>query len=63
MTKTFNEAEKEFQEVMKKFNNRLIGIDGQILPDSDAEKCKANKDLSCYNKEIERIVKEVEKNN
>lgn len=40
MTKTFKEADKEFQEVMKKFNNRLIGTDGQILPGSDAEKHK-----------------------
>lgn len=61
MTKTFKEADEEFQEVMKKLNNRLIGIDGQILPDSDVEKCKDNKDLSWYNKEIERIAKEVEK--
>ena len=61
MTQTFKEANKEFQEVMKKFNNRLMGMDRQILPDSDAEKCKANKDLSWYNKEIERIAKEIEK--
>lgn len=61
MTKTFKEADEEFQEIMKKFNNKLIGIDGQILPDSDAEKCKDNKDLSWYNKEIERIAKEIEK--
>ena len=61
MTKTFKEADEEFQEVMKKFNNRLMGIGGQILPDSDAEKCKDNRDLSWYNKEIERIAKEVEK--
>lgn len=61
MTKTFKEADKEFQEVMKKFNNRLVGIDRQILSDSDAEKCKDNKDLSWYNKEIERIAKEIEK--
>ena len=42
MTKTFKEADEEFQEVLKKLNNRLMGIDGQILPDSDAEKCKDN---------------------
>lgn len=59
MTKTFKEADEEFQEMMKKFNNKLVGIDGQILPDSDAEKCKDNKDLNWYNKEIERIVKEI----
>lgn len=61
MTKTFKEAEEEFQEVMKKINNRLMGMDKQILPDIDAEKCKDNKDLNWYNKEIERIAKEIEK--
>ena len=54
MAKTFKEACEEFQEVMKKFNNILIGIDGQILPDVDAEK----------HKELERKeeLKELEKN-
>lgn len=61
MTKTFREADEKFQEVMKKFNNKLIGIDGQILPDIDTVKCKGNKEVSDYNKEIERIVKDIAK--
>lgn len=61
MTKTFREADEEFQEVMKIFNKKLIGIDGQILPDIDTVKCKGNKEVSDYNKEIKRIAKEVEK--
>ena len=44
MTQTFREAEKEFQEVMKKFNNRLMGTDGQILSDIDALNCEENND-------------------
>lgn len=44
MTKTFKEASEEFQEVMKKINNRLIGTDGQILSDIDALRCEENND-------------------
>ena len=44
MTKTFKEAGEEFQEVMKKINNRLIGTDGQILSDIDALSCEENND-------------------
>ena len=61
MTKTFNEAEKEFQELMGTVNKKISVINSGTISDNDTEKCKANKDLSWYNKEIERIDKEVEK--
>lgn len=44
MTESFEKATENFHELMKKFNNKFIGIEGQILPDIDAEKCKDNKD-------------------
>ena len=61
MTKTFKEAADEFQKLMGEYNNKLITTDGQILPDSDTEKCKNNKDLNWYNKEIKRIAIDVER--
>lgn len=61
MTKNFKDASEEFQEVMKKLNNKLVTTEGQILPDSDAEKYRGSKGVSEYNKEKERIAKEVER--
>lgn len=61
MTKNFKDASEEFQEVMKKLSNKLVTTEGQILPDSDAEKYRGSKGVSEYNKEIERIAKEVER--
>lgn len=61
MTKNFEEATDDFRELMRKFNHKLVTTDGQILLDNDAEKCKDNKDLNWYNKEIEKIAEEIEK--
>ena len=61
MTKTFKEAEEEFQELMVAVNKKISLINSGTISDSDAEKCKDNKDLSWHNKEIERIAKEIEK--
>ena len=61
MTKTFKDAADEFGKLMEKYNNKLVTTDGQILLDSDAEKCKDNKDLNWYNKEIEKNAKDIEK--
>ena len=40
MTKNFKEAADEFRKLMRKYNNKLVKTDGQILPDVDAEKHK-----------------------
>ncbi len=48
MTKNFKEADETFQELMKKVNNKLIGLDGVAISDNNAEKCKDNKGLSWY---------------
>ena len=40
MTKNFKEAADEFRKLMRKYNNKLVTTDGQILPDVDAEKHK-----------------------
>ena len=61
MTKTFKEADKEFQELMETVNKKISAINSVTISDNDTEKCKANKDLSWYNKETERIAKDVEK--
>ena len=58
MTKTFKEADKEFQELMETVNKKISAINSVTISDNDTEKCKANKDLSWYNKEIERIESE-----
>ena len=68
MTNNFKEADDEFQKIMadgnnklmKKYNNKLVTTNGQILPDSDEVKCEGNKGLSGYNKKIEEITKEGE---
>lgn len=62
MTKTFKEADETFQELMRSVNDRLIGLDGVAISDNDVEKCEDSKDLSWYEKEFERIVKEKHKN-
>ena len=60
MTKNFKEADDEFQKLMKRYNNKLVTTNGQILPDSDEVKCEENKSLSGYNKKIEEKAKEGE---
>ncbi|MCO4645808.1 hypothetical protein Si004_00451 [Streptococcus infantarius subsp. infantarius] len=62
MTKTFKEADETFQELMREVNDKLIGLNGVAISDNDVEKCKDSKDLSWYEKEFERIVKEKHKN-
>lgn len=62
MTKNFKEADETFQELMRSVNDRLIGLDGVAISDNDVEKCEDSKDLSWYEKEFERIVKEKHKN-
>ena len=62
MTKNFKEADETFQELMRAVNDRLITINGEIFSDNNAEKRKDSKDLSWYEKEFERIVKEKHKN-
>lgn len=52
---------EEFQELVEIIKNRPIEIKSGTTSDNDAEKCKGNNWLSGYNKEIERIAKEVEK--
>ncbi|MCO4648828.1 hypothetical protein Si024_00232 [Streptococcus infantarius subsp. infantarius] len=51
MTNNFKEADEIFQELMKKVNNKLIGLDSVAISDNNAEKCKKNKDLSWYEKD------------
>ena len=48
MAKNFKEADETFQELMKKVNNKLIGLDRVVISDNDVEKCKDNKDLNWY---------------
>lgn len=48
MTKNFKEADEAFQELMKKVNNKLIGLDSVAISDNNVEKCKGNKDLSWH---------------
>lgn len=48
MTKNFKEADETFQELMKKINKKLIGLNGVAVSDNDVEKCKDNKDLNWY---------------
>ena len=45
MTKNFKEADETFQELMKKINNKLIGLDGVAISDNNAEKCKEYKQI------------------
>ena len=40
MRENFKEAADEFRKLMRKYNNKLVTTDGQILPDVDAEKHK-----------------------
>lgn len=48
MTKNFKEADEIFQELMKKVNKKLIGLDSVAISDNNAEKCKENKGLTRY---------------
>lgn len=48
MAKNFKEADGTFQELIKKVNNKLIGLDSLAISDNNAEKCKENKGLSWY---------------
>lgn len=60
--KSFNESEKEFQELMKTVNKKLMGINSVATKDNKELKCKDNKDLSWFDKEIERTAKEIADN-
>ena len=40
MAKNFKEADETFQELMKKVNNKLIGLYRVAISDNNAEKCK-----------------------
>lgn len=48
MTKSFNEADEKFQELMKSVNDRLIGINNGTFSNNKELKCKDNKESSLF---------------
>lgn len=60
--KSFNEAEKEFQELMGIVNKKISAINSVTTSDNKELKCENNKDLSWFYKEIERTAKEIAAN-